>query len=339
MCSNVVEIPGGLPGGSAILCDRFARVRALSLLAMATLTSCAVYGDSLVSSDLDGEPAGSEEVPFPGEDGPASSAGGSGSGSGGDLGSDAANVTDDVVTAPGDDATVSMNDDGSNGTGGAPASDAALDAASSPQPILHYKFDETSGDVVNDSSGNARTGSAIGTHTWVAGRVGNALAFDGTSAFVVLPVGIISTLNEMTIATWVEVDATRTWQRIVDFGNNTTVYIFLTPNSNTNKIQLAITKNSNPGQQLLNGTTVLPLSMWKHVAVVMDGQKASLYVDGSLESTSTVTMRPSDLGTTGANWLGRSQYAQDPYFKGSLDDFRIYDRALTAEQISAIAKP
>jgi hypothetical protein len=307
---------------------------------VAALTSCAVYNDSLVASDLDGEAAGSstQEVPNPDDDGAASSAGGSLGTAGDSVTSGAAGQNDEASTSQGDDAIAVGNDVASNPDDAQP-SDAAFDASSMPQPILYYKFDESSGDVVNDSSGNARTGAAIGTHTWTAGHVGNALTFDGASAFVVLPVGVVSTLTEMTIATWVEVDATKTWQRIVDFGNNTSVYIFLTPTSSTGKIQLAITKTSNPGQQLLNGTTTLPLSMWKHVAVVMDGQKAYLYVDGALESTSMITLRPSDLGTTGSNWLGRSQYSQDPYFKGSLDDFRIYDRALTAEQISAIAKP
>jgi hypothetical protein len=306
---------------------------------MTALASCAVYNDSLVGPGLDGEVAGSnaEEVTAPDDDAGASSAGGSAGGSAGNDDSDATTNLDDVVApSSGDDALA--NDVATASDVGSPG-DGALDGSSMPRPILYYKFDESSGDVVNDSSGNARTGTAIGTHTWVAGRVGNALTFDGAGAFVVLPVGVVSNLTEMTIATWVQVDATKTWQRIVDFGNNTTVYIFLTPTSSTGKIQLAITKTSNPGQQLLNGTTALPLSMWKHVAVVMDGQKASLYVDGALESTSNITMRPADLGTTASNWLGRSQYSQDPYFKGSLDDFRIYDRALTAEQVAAIAKP
>jgi uncharacterized protein len=221
----------------------------------------------------------------------------------------------------------------------APEGGGSLDAAASPQPILHYKFDETSGNVVNDSSGNARNGTAIGTHTWVAGRIGNALTFDGASAFVALPVGVVSTLSEITIATWVEIDATRVWQRIVDFGNSTTVYMFLTPNSSAGKVQFAITTNSNPGQQLLNGTSTFPTATWKHIAFVFDGQKASLYVDGALESTGAMKLRPADLGTTASNWLGRSEYNQDPYFKGMLDDFRIYDRALTAEQVSLIAHP
>jgi hypothetical protein len=300
-----------------------------------TLTSCAVYNEPSAELDPDGEAAGSRGE---GGQGVAGSAGGATVGSGGSAASGGSMTFDDAAAGapPVDDAPSSLNETTSS-PDSAPEVDGSPDAG--PQPILHYKFDETTGNVVNDSSGNGRNGTAIGTHTWVTGRIGNAMTFDGASAFVVLPIGVVSTLNETTIATWVQLDASRVWQRIADFGNNTTVYMFLTPTSMAGKVQLAITTNSNPGQQLLNGTTVLPLATWKHIAVVLDGQKASLYVDGALESTSAITLRLADLGTTANNWLGRSQYMQDPYFKGQLDDFRIYDRALTAEQVAAIAHP
>jgi hypothetical protein len=43
-----------------------------------------------------------------------------------------------------------------------------------------------------------------------------------------------------------------------------------------------------------------------------------------------------DVGTTTLNWLGRSLFAADPLFNGSIDDFRIYQRALSATEISAL---
>jgi len=46
----------------------------------------------------------------------------------------------------------------------------------------------------------------------------------------------------------------------------------------------------------------------------------------------------SDLGSTTNNWLGRSQYTSDAYFNGSMDDFRIYNKALTGTQIAEIYK-
>jgi hypothetical protein len=47
-------------------------------------------------------------------------------------------------------------------------------------------------------------------------------------------------------------------------------------------------------------------------------------------------LRPSNLGNTMNNWIGRSAFSQDPYFAGLIDDFRVYNRALTAADITAL---
>jgi hypothetical protein len=49
-----------------------------------------------------------------------------------------------------------------------------------------------------------------------------------------------------------------------------------------------------------------------------------------------MTLRPSSIGNTANNFIGRSAYAQDPYFSGLVDDFRVYNRALTAAEITAL---
>ena len=48
-------------------------------------------------------------------------------------------------------------------------------------------------------------------------------------------------------------------------------------------------------------------------------------------------MRLSTVGSTGLSYLGRSQYANDPFLAGQLDDFRVYSRALSATEIRALA--
>ena len=49
-----------------------------------------------------------------------------------------------------------------------------------------------------------------------------------------------------------------------------------------------------------------------------------------------MTLRPSDIGNTANNWIGRSAFSGDVYFAGLLDDFRIYNRALTAAEITML---
>ena len=48
-----------------------------------------------------------------------------------------------------------------------------------------------------------------------------------------------------------------------------------------------------------------------------------------------MTFAPFQLGNTGQNWIGRSQYS-DPYFNGLIDEFRIYHNALSTDQIAAL---
>ncbi|MBN1312750.1 MAG: carbohydrate-binding protein, partial [Anaerolineae bacterium] len=51
----------------------------------------------------------------------------------------------------------------------------------------------------------------------------------------------------------------------------------------------------------------------------------------------SMSLSPSSLGSTNQNWIGRSQYAADPYLDGQVDDFRIYNRALSASEVGSLA--
>jgi len=71
----------------------------------------------------------------------------------------------------------------------------------------------------------------------------------------------------------------------------------------------------------------------------MDSAASSVvvYVDGSGVATGPTTAFPKDLGKTTQNWLGRSQFAADGYFKGLIDEFRTYNRALSVEHVRYLA--
>jgi hypothetical protein len=66
----------------------------------------------------------------------------------------------------------------------------------------------------------------------------------------------------------------------------------------------------------------------------------TLYVNGVAVGTNpNMDFPPYQIGRTDQNWIGRSQYPNDPFLNGKVDDFRIYDGALSAEEIAALAKP
>ncbi|MCP4452615.1 MAG: LamG domain-containing protein, partial [Planctomycetes bacterium] len=79
-------------------------------------------------------------------------------------------------------------------------------------------------------------------------------------------------------------------------------------------------------------------SGWHHVAGVIDSttMEMTLYLDGVVVAQGPTASLPADAGETTQNWLGRSQYP-DPYYNGSLDECRIYDRVLTEGEIRYLA--
>jgi len=204
--------------------------------------------------------------------------------------------------------------------------------------VAHWNFDDGTGSTAQDSSGNGNHGTLFGNPQWITGHLGGALDFDGTGDYVDLPISsLLSSLTNSTFATWVDFsNAGGGWQRIFDFGIDTTFNMFLTPRTDTaGAMRFAITITSYNDEDQTNAPRTLP-SGWHHVAVTLDADKNihSLYLDGELIAENTsARYTPSSLGETTQNWLGRSQYSADGYFDGSLDDFRIYDRVLTAGQV------
>ncbi|HEX8332168.1 MAG TPA: LamG domain-containing protein, partial [Segetibacter sp.] len=165
-----------------------------------------------------------------------------------------------------------------------------------------------------------------------------ALAFDGADDYATLPSGIVQSISgDFTIETWVYWKGGGDWQRIFDFGNNTSNFMFLTPKSGAglNTIRFAIGVG---GVNEYLETPFLPINQWYHVAVTVNNASNTgrLYVNGVLKNTRSITFRPSNLGNTTINWLGRSIFGSpspDPYLNGNLDEFRIWSVERTQTQI------
>jgi hypothetical protein len=93
-------------------------------------------------------------------------------------------------------------------------------------------------------------------------------------------------------------------------------------------------------EQIIDSSVNTPVGTWFHVAVTLTGNTGRLYLNGvEVGSNTAMTLRPSNLGTTTQNYLGDSQFVADPYLNGSLDDLRIYRRALSVTEISDLHAP
>jgi hypothetical protein len=219
--------------------------------------------------------------------------------------------------------------------------------------VVWYKFDESSGTSAADSSGNNRNGTVTtvggGSATFsTTHQVGtHAINLAGTSSTVGGYVAVPASLNAMgataavTIACWVNISTARNWARVWDFNNtSTTGYMFLTTQEQTaGLVRFAITQTNNAAEQQLSSASTLATG-WHHIAVVLAAgatYTGTLYVDGASVATNTaMTLHPSDIGNTANNWIGRSAFTADPYLAGLIDDFRVYNRALTAAEITTL---
>jgi hypothetical protein len=146
----------------------------------------------------------------------------------------------------------------------------------------------------------------------------------------------MSTFSNFTIEAWVKLNTTANWSRIFDFGSGTTTYMFLTPqNGSTSRLRFAITTSGGGGEQQINSTSALAAGTSYHVVVTLNGNTGILYLNGvAVGTNNAMTLKPSSLGNTVNNYIGKSQYA-DPYLNGLMDEFRIYSVALSPAEIAA----
>lgn len=219
-----------------------------------------------------------------------------------------------------------------------PSEEVACQTLSEKRLIMQLQFDES----LNDASDNAfnATVPSFPSYTTLSNKFKSGthgLKLDGTS-YVMIPNAAV-THDEMTIATWVNMTTTTSWQRIFDFGSDTDHYMFLTPKNGNGKLSFVM-KNGGD-EQVVETSVTFGSSSTKHVAVTIrsieDGKsQVVVYVNGEVVGESAdITIKPSDIAPA-LSYIGRSQYSNDPMMSGYIDDFRIYNYPLTAEEILAI---
>jgi hypothetical protein len=209
---------------------------------------------------------------------------------------------------------------------------------------LRYQFDETSGTVARDTSGNDFNGTYVRTPAWGTGVQDGSFKMSGGSAspYVTIPNGVLKGANAVTVSVWAKWTASTTInQWIYGLGPDSNKYLFTGPRNGGNVLFSAITTGSWQAEKQLSHSAALPGGTWQHLAVTVDGSNAAMYLNGTKVAGATgVTVKPSDLYDASKNYsgyVGRSLYAADPYYAGEVDDFRIYDTALSASEILELA--
>lgn len=167
----------------------------------------------------------------------------------------------------------------------------------------------------------------------------SALVFEGDGRSIALPRGLTSRVHDFTLAAWVYMEEARTnaWLFGVESGTRRWMYLMLSDRGGKPSFGIATVHNHNV--QRVVGSIAVPVGAWAHVAVTLRATIGTLYLNGQAIGTHPeMTLAPHHLGEGMSTWLARSPFAGDPAFKGKLKDFRIYEGALDAASVLALAQ-
>ena len=196
--------------------------------------------------------------------------------------------------------------------------------------IGYWKFDEGTGTIAVDSSSNNNNGSLQNMEEtdWVDGISGKCLQFDGNNEYVTIthPGG----LSTFTVAAWIkpsgnQVDGACIVADKYD-GSVVNYAIFFDERSSIRGGIYDGYWYETPGYTLTN-------AIWTHVAFSYDGATLKLYINGDLGKTLDWVGTPSS-GELDI-YIGK-QWEYENYYKGLIDEVRIYNRALTPSEIKAL---
>lgn len=208
--------------------------------------------------------------------------------------------------------------------------------------IGHWPFDEGAGTSALDSSGNEYTGTLFGDPSWVTGHdAAGALLFDGATNYVAgSTAGLNITDQQLTIAGWVKrtggaalIGTIFAFQRggtyTYSLGFRGAAY-----GADENKASASLYDGTeNPEAQ---SAVVIPADEWTHLAMTYDGENLKIYFNGALSATEAA--EDIDLATSDTIWRIGANAGTTPerFFTGVIDSIRIFNRALTAAEISAL---
>lgn len=184
----------------------------------------------------------------------------------------------------------------------------------------YWRFNEGSGATATDSWGN--NNGTLNGPVWTGGKSDNALLFDGINDYV--SVGKADLATPWTAGMWVKREDSPAASSALLSSNNSALK--LEQFNNTNKVGFTV---FGVNDYLFNYTA--PVGTWVHLTFVGTSAGTSLYVNGALQETNPAVMN-CPMGN-----IGCGKNSAD-FLKGTLDEVKIYNRALSAGEIAALAQ-
>lgn len=240
--------------------------------------------------------------------------------------------SDPAADADGDGFTTGLE----NTLGTNPYSSASQPAAIYSSLRAWWKLDESSGTVADDSTGRVQDGTVAGGATWGPGIVNGALTFDGVDDGVL--VGNSASLTgttDFTLGAWVKVNPGATssgcvlQQREGGSGINGEYMVVVNTNGTVNFFVY-----NGAYQFNITSTATINDGQWHYLTAIRSGTNGLLYFDGTQVASGSGTVKSLGAFAVAIGYDYRDNTAR---FKGSIDDVRIYSRALSAAEIDSIA--
>lgn len=208
--------------------------------------------------------------------------------------------------------------------------------------VHRYSFAGSSTDVT-DGRGSA---DGVLTGTTLDGSGSVTLDPSQVEQYVSLPGGLVSSLASLTLEAWFVWEGGPEYTRLFDIGSTQEgvegepgtgeTYVLFTPSGAPDPgYPFAAYNPGDPAQEVYCAAdAALMVGQAHHVALAFDPDQGEmrLYLDGIRICADSMSVDLAALDDVNF-WLGRSLYAGDPGFAGSIDEFRIYDAALTDEQV------
>jgi len=210
-----------------------------------------------------------------------------------------------------------------------------------PKPLAHWKLDEKEGDIAHDSAG-VNDGILNGDPLWqpTAGQIDGTLAFDGIDDYVSTDFVLNPIDGAFSALAWIGGGAPGQVIISQTDGINGTGEIWLGTESLDGKLMTGLLPSleSRIPTPQLNSQANITDGQWHHIGFVWDGSCRYLYVDGGEAAKDTQTLTPLKF-SDGGQYIGvKKSLDVTSFFSGLIDDVRIYDVALSADEIAALVK-
>ncbi len=212
-----------------------------------------------------------------------------------------------------------------------------------PSLVGYWKMDEGSGSIAKDASGWGNHANLVGSPTWSPSPKELAVNFNGSTSYgVVSDQWALDPTTSLTLSAWIKPEAQGSLDIIsrAMAGSVDGYALSLTPSNaptNPRTVVMQLNEASSGNTYRVNSTTQYPTngSTWMHIAATYDGTAMRMYINGEEER--------SELGppSIAANLINVGLGAQSDgarKFRGHLDDVRIYRRALSAVEITELAR-